>query len=335
MTLLQPTMLWESTDAQAALTQRFQFASVAAASDWLIKTISDIYGVRAVSVDRLVISSFNLLAWLTTTDGPLLAKCCAFVRAHDWLANVAELLAWLEQQQLPVSVPVATSTGERQVLRDHLSIGVQRIMPGSLLDPTQLEQAQAAGITLASLHHALAAYPRAIDFASQTPLSTLAENIQTWAATKAATRPDRALVAGRKALLQSLQRSTLPELASQVVHHDYRAANILWHADKITAVLDFEDLRWSYRVNDLAWAAVHLGTRFHHWGPVSEAVHANFLAAYTSLHPLTAAEQAWLPRLMVWHSINLANAAAGGIAFDAAVEAVVTYACRLEEQNLA
>jgi len=327
-------MLWESSDAQVALTQRFQFASVAAASDWLIKIISDTYGVRVTSVDRLVISSFNLLAWLTTTDGPLIAKCCAFVRAHDWLANVGELLAWLEQQQLPVSVPVAASTGERQVLRDHLSIGVQRLMTGELLDPTQLEQAQTAGIILAQLHQALAVYPRATDFARQDSLPTLAENIQAWGATKAATRPDVALVAGRKALMQSLQSGELSELTSQVVHHDYRAANILWQAGKITAVLDFEDLRWSYRVNDLAWAAVHLGTRFHHWGPISEEVHAHFLAAYTSRHPLTAAEQTWLPVLMLWHSLNLANSAAGGSAFDASVEAVVTYTRRLEEQNL-
>lgn len=230
---------------------------------------------------------------------------------------------------------MAASTGERQVLRDHLSIGVQRIMPGSLLDPTQFEQAQTAGIILTQLHQALAAYPRATDFASQTPLPTLAENIQAWAATKAATSPDLALVAGRKALLQSLKSDTLPQLTSQVVHHDYRAANILWQAGKITAVLDFEELRWGYRVNDLAWAAVHLGTRFHNWGPVSGVVHANFLAAYTSLHPLTAAEQAWLPVLMLWHSLNLANSAAGGGAFNASVDAVVTYTRRLEEQNLA
>lgn len=333
MTALQPTMLWESSDAQVALTQRFKFASVEAASDWLINTISDTYGVRVESVDRLIISSFNLLAWLTTSDGPLIAKCCAFVPAHDWLANVAELLAWLEQQHLPVSVPVTTSSGERQVRRDHLSIGVQRIMPGDLLDPTQLEQAQTAGIILAQLHHALAAYPRATDFANQDPLPTLAENIQAWAATKAATSPEWAFVAGRKALMQSLQSDALPKLASQVVHYDYRAANILWQAGKITAVLDFEELRWGYRVNDLAWAAVHLGTRFHHWGPVSEGVHATFLAAYAALHSLTAAEQAWLPRLMVWHSLNLANSAAGGLAFGISVDAVVTYTRLLEQQQ--
>lgn len=109
------------------------------------------------------------------------------------------------------------------------------------------------------------------------------------------------------------------------MHRDYRAANLLWHGEKITAILDFDDLRWDYRVNDLAWAAIHLGTRYHHWGPVSDDVHARFLAAYVMQQPLSAAEEAWLPRLMLWHSINLAAAASGGKNEDAAVKAVVTY----------
>jgi homoserine kinase type II len=97
-------------------------------------------------------------------------------------------------------------------------------------------------------------------------------------------------------------------LQTQAVHNDYRAANILWNDGKICAVLDFEDLRWGYRVNDLAWAAVHLGTRYHNWGPVSTAVHDAFLAGYQASHSLTDVEAAWLPLLMDWHSTGLAQA---------------------------
>ncbi|MCB0062371.1 MAG: hypothetical protein KDE19_09655, partial [Caldilineaceae bacterium] len=65
----------------------------------------------------------------------------------------------------------------------------------------------------------------------------------------------------------------------------------------------------------------------------STEVHDTFLAAYTSQHPLTAAEQAWLPRLMLWHSINLAVAAAGGANFHGAVAAVARYAQRLNKRT--
>jgi homoserine kinase type II len=118
---------------------------------------------------------------------------------------------------------------------------------------------------------------------------------------------DPSFVAGCKALAKQLRANTLSNLAPQVVHHDYRAANILWWKGRITAVLDFEELSWGYRVNDLAWAAVHLGTRFHHWGPVSAEIQAAFCAGYASICSLTEAEQAWLPPLITWHNINLAS----------------------------
>jgi homoserine kinase type II len=101
----------------------------------------------------------------------------------------------------------------------------------------------------------------------------------------------------------------LPSLTTQLVHNDYRAANLLWHEGTLRAVLDFEELRPGHRVNDLAWAAVHLGTRFHNWGPVAPTVHATFGAGYASILPLSAAEQQWLPLLMRWHGLTLAAAA--------------------------
>jgi homoserine kinase type II len=333
MTPIQPTMLWESTNAEVALTQRFQFVSVEEATRWLVNTVSCSYGVLIESVDRLVISSANLLAWLTTTDGPLIAKCCAVVSAHEWLSNVAELLVWLDQERLPVSVPLRSRRGKRQVLCDHLSLGVQRVMPGNLLDPTQLVQARTAGLILARLHNAFAAYSRATDFAIHSPLPALGESIREWVETKEATLRDSSLDASIKTLTQSLQRDALSELTSQVVHHDYRSANILWLASRITAVLDFEELRLGYRVNDLAWAAVHLGTRFRHWGPVSAEVHRAFFVGYESLHPLTEAEQAWMPVLMSWHSLKLADSATGTATYPACIDSVITYTRLLDDRQ--
>lgn len=326
-------MLWEATDSHAALRQRFRFASGAETRDWLVTTLYGLYGIQVTGVTRLVISSYNLLAWLTTTDGLLLAKCCASLQSHERLANVADVLTWLDQQQLPVSVPLLAQTGERQVRAAHLSLGVQRVIPGELLEPTQPAQTHAAGVMLAQLHRALAAYPRTTAFAPPTAQPALAEAIAAWAAKQATSPRNQSLMAGVELLQQLLASGTLPDLTSQLVHQDYRAANILWNEGNIAAVLDFEELRWGYRLNDLAWAAVHLGTRYHHWGPVSDAVHATFLAAYASQQSLTATEQGWLPVLMLWHSINLAGSAAGGENFDAAVASVVTYTRRLAAQQ--
>lgn len=311
MTLPQLTMLWEATDPLVALTKRFRFSSPEDAVQWLMDNVSHTYGVEIETVDRLVISSYNLLAWLTTSTGPLIAKCTALVTAQRRLAQVAELLHWLQQAQIPISAPIATKTGELQVIVDHLSVGVQRIIPGTLLDPSHLEQAQAASITLAQIHQAFALYPRAIDFASPLPVPPLDALITDWAKKKMDKQADPALVAAVETLLQQIDTLDGTVLTTQLVHGDYRAANILWDAGQISAVLDFEELRWGYRVNDLAWATIHLGTRYHNWGPVSAETHAAFLNSYQSIYPLTAAEQRWLPVLLTWHSINLAGTDGG------------------------
>ncbi len=66
----------------------------------------------------------------------------------------------------------------------------------------------------------------------------------------------------------------------QLVHNDFRSANILHDGTSITAVLDFEEVTYRTRVADLAKATVLLGTRYHDWGPTSQPVREAFVAAY-------------------------------------------------------
>jgi len=303
---LVPTMLWERTDPYAALTKRFRFTDSSAAVAWLTVALDRHYGLPVLAVARLTISSYNLLAWLTMPQGRFLAKCCAYLPAHARLLAAGELVGWLAQQGLPVAAPLASHRGPVQVSADHLSLGIQPIIVGELLDPTDLNQAQVAGHTLAQLQQALATYPQSTAFSGQAMVPPLAERIVAWGQEKLSTATDPTLLAAYAALEAAVARLPALDTAPQLVHGDYRAANILWQDDRIAAVLDFEESRWGYRVNDLAWAAVHLGTRYHNWGPVSAAVHEAFLGSYRAVQPLTATEEAWLPALLTWHSIALA-----------------------------
>lgn len=78
---------------------------------------------------------------------------------------------------------------------------------------------------------------------------------------------------------------------SQLVHNDFRSANVLHDGTRITAVLDFDEVTYRSRVSDLAKATVLLGTRFHDWGPTSQLVREAFVGAYCGQAPLTNAEQ--------------------------------------------
>ncbi|MGH3848370.1 MAG: phosphotransferase [Pseudonocardiaceae bacterium] len=89
------------------------------------------------------------------------------------------------------------------------------------------------------------------------------------------------------------RRPTGPE---QLVHNDFRSANILHNGRSITAVLDFEEVTYSTRVADLAKAMILLGTRYHDWGPTSELVRETFVAGYRGQAPLTSVEQNELQR---------------------------------------
>ena len=91
----------------------------------------------------------------------------------------------------------------------------------------------------------------------------------------------------------------------QLVHLDFRSANVLSEEARITAILDFEEAGVDSPVHDLAKAAVLLGTRFRHWGPVSSQTHDTLVAGYQTIRALAPAEAAWLKPLILWRTLQL------------------------------
>ncbi len=82
----------------------------------------------------------------------------------------------------------------------------------------------------------------------------------------------------------------------QLIHGDFRAANILHDSTAIAAILDFDDVAYRSRTADLAKAAVLLGTRYHDWQPTSPETRSAFLAAYRDVAPLTSVQREELHR---------------------------------------
>jgi homoserine kinase type II len=89
----------------------------------------------------------------------------------------------------------------------------------------------------------------------------------------------------------------------QLVHNDFRSANVLHDGTAISAVLDFEEVTYDTRAADIAKAAVLLATRYLNWGPTSERVRAAFLSAYGdhARDPLTTAERREIDERMARH----------------------------------
>ncbi len=117
--------------------------------------------------------------------------------------------------------------------------------------------------------------------------------------------PEQVPASGRDCLRRLVADTQADPLPVQLVHGDFRSANVLCDEFGVAAVIDFEEARFDHRIVELARSAVMLGTRFRDWGPVSAAVRADFLSGYQSQHCLVPAEARWWDILVLWFSLAL------------------------------
>jgi homoserine kinase type II len=295
-------MLWEAHDPHQVLSGRFGFGDSRAAGQWVAAMLDEHWGIAVDVCERIVISDGNALAWLATPTGRLLAKWSVVPERFPRLAEVARLTRWLDEQGLPVSAPVPTPDGRLHTGVDGVSMGLQRVIDGALLDIADPGQVRAAGAVLARLQDALAAYPQADHTpALAGPAEPLTQRVTGWLGTRAAHIP----VAARDALRRLVTDAPPDRLPRQLVHFDFRSANILCAGGEITAVIDFEEARYEHRLVEVARAAILLGTRYHNWEPTPAQVRTQFLAGYQDVNPLTPAETAWLDILLLWQALAM------------------------------
>jgi homoserine kinase type II len=295
-------MLWEAHDPHQVLGGRFGFSDGPAAGRWVADTLDEHWGVRIDSCERIVMSAGNALAWLGSPSGRLLAKWSVVTWHFSRLAEMARLTSWLDGRGLPVSAPVPARDGRLQAEVGGVSMGLQRVIEGDLLDTADPGQVRAAGAMLARLQDALVAYPDADRIPAPADASMpLPERVTGWLDGRAQHLPAEA----RDALRGLVAAAPPDRLPRQLVHFDFRSANILCAGGEVTAVIDFEEARHDHRLVELARAAILLGTRYHNWGPVPAEVRTEFLADYQSVRPLTPAETGWLDILLFWQALAM------------------------------
>jgi len=294
-------MLWEAASPDTVLASRFGFKDIDSAEQWVATTVVDIWGIPVNSCDRIVMSDHNALAWIRSGSEVYIVKWSVDSGRFARLETLAKLTDWLGARGLPVSVPVAASDGRLQVEIAGVSVGLQRQIVGDLLDVSNTAQVSNAGAALARLHASLSDCP----FADDLPQSA-AEPRQIGARISAWLDSEQSKGAPESALheLRRLAPDRLAEpLKAQLVHGDFRSANVLVAQEHIAAILDFEEARSEFPVVEIALAAVLLGTQFRNWGPVSGEVHDLLLAGYQSVRPLLEVELQWWGTLVLWFSL--------------------------------
>ncbi len=301
-------MLWEADDPAETLRRRFGHDDAAAAGRWVTATLARHWDLDRASCRRIVMSHTNALAWVDAPSGPLVAKWSIAPEGFARLAALARLTVELEARGVPVSAPVAARDGRLQVEVDGVSLGLQHVVAGDLLDTDDHDLVRATGAVVARLHDALATSPAATDLlALVDPPEPLATRVTAWVDTAPHHLPSGACDTLRR-LVVGLAADTSGVLPTQLVHGDVRAANVLCAGGDVVAVLDLEEARGDHAVVELARSAVLLGTRFHAWGPVSPAVHASLRAGYETVRRLTPLEARWWDVLVLWAALAMVPA---------------------------
>ena len=259
-------MLWESVDAGAALTKRFAFRDGASAAAWVADVVGTYWQLDVARCDRLVISGRNVMAWVQAGGRPLVVKWSALPTRFSRLEDAARLVAWLDAESVPVAAPLAASDGRLLVELGNEAKGRLRsrlALPGSRFLVGVLPVVEGELLSVDDPVH--------VDEAGRM-LAVLHQALADYPG-----QADGAERGGRK----------------QLVHNDFRSANVLHDGTGISAVLDFEEITYESRAADVAKASVLLATRYRNWGPTSASVRAAFVSAYNdhARDPLTTAER--------------------------------------------
>lgn len=267
------SMLWEQVEPEPALRERFGFEGFEAVGAWVPGVLAEVWGIEVAGTGRMVISGPNAIVWVDTDRGPLVVKWSRVPELFGQLEASGRLLRVLDERGVPVAAPLQSKDGHERVLIDgpigELSVAVLPEIAGDWLDIADEDAVHAAGVCLAELHNALRGYED--------------EQLPT---------------------VNPRSATDLPPIEGdepQLVHNDFRAANILTQGPKVVAVLDFDEIARGHRVEDLAYASVYLATRFTGWGPTPAPVRRTLRAGYESVRPLSPAEDERYDALVRWH----------------------------------
>lgn len=308
------SMLWEPGDARTALRYRFGLDGLEAARVRIERELAESWGLPGARCDRVVISDRNVIAGAHCRDPDgaerhLVVKWSAVPERFARLDAVTRVLTELGDRGLPVVAPVPAVDGSGRVVRDGpagpLSWTVMPEVTGDWLDVHDERAVRDAGVQLARLHDALARI-REPELEGPTGLPDLRTRVMDWLRER-----DHGRVPEASARLRALT-DAVPDLEGdvpQLVHRDYRSANLLVRGSRVVGILDLDEIQVDHRVQDLAQAATYLATRFRDWGPTTSATREWLLAGYESVRPLGEVERAWVEVLVL--RLGLATVPAG------------------------
>lgn len=270
--------------------------------------LQDAWSIPAPRLRRALTQGINNLTQVIETPaGNYILRTYPSDRSLEHIRYELGVLRILQQKDLPfhVPAPIPTLTGELFKVWSGSIVTLSPWLSGSLPQNDNLEQAYAAGQTLAELGKALVdiqveASPQAAPF----PPSG---DFEAWAgiAINPAELIKKLPLAREKqmhifALLERTQTvapSLYQNLPQQIIHRDYDQSNVLMQGNLVTGVLDFEFCGFDLRILDLTYALSQWPAGLWNTGKEWLVIDA-FGQGYLQRQKLTLAELEMLPPIL-------------------------------------
>jgi homoserine kinase type II len=226
-----------------------------------------------------------------------------------------QLINWLVEHNFPTPAIVSARDGSTLVGLDGRYYEIQVYIAGSDHDPSRLQQLLSIGGTLARYHSIVRDFtprPALVEprycaitilrlierLLERDPLGELSESLA-WYDRRAAT------------LRRKLPGQLLDSLPHLVIHGDIHSDNLLFNGDDVSALLDYDQVSWNPRLDDLADALVSFATAssvpgWTPWGvfqgPLDEERALRLISGYAAVAPLTPLELTHLPTIieLIW-----------------------------------
>lgn len=222
-----------------------------------------------------------------------------------------QLIAALGRAAFPTARLLPARDGTTLISLDGRTYEVLEYVNGTDFDPQCCDQIAAVGAMLARYHQALVggAPPNepVLPRYAPTRISALSETLYE-RDVMGELHDDLAWYDARgSALRAALPDNIYTELPHALIHGDIHPDNIRFCGDRITALLDFDQVEYDARIVDLAdalvgFASLALPAETLTWGvfrgPLDPAKAAVLISAYQQISPLLPAEIAALPVLI-------------------------------------
>jgi Ser/Thr protein kinase RdoA (MazF antagonist) len=230
------------------------------------------------------------------------------------------LMAWLKQAGFPAPRLLRHMHGDTLLWLDGECYEVQEYIEGRPYDHSRPQDLEQAAVTLGCYHVMVEGFfqPEMCKtgelYHPHIVQSNLARLAESWQLDRNSEPGD--VVSHLAALSDNLAarfccHGALPEL---VIHGDYYAGNLLFHGDRVVAVVDYDKARWQQRVVELAEVLIYFAsprpgyTRYLVYpGVLQWRPFRRFLSAYAQVTALTDDELRALPDYIqcIWLQISL------------------------------